>query len=1048
MLYPKSKEAELSQKLFANPTKEYRGAPFWAWNCKLSKQRLQQQIRILKEMGFGGFHMHSRTGMATEYLSEDFFDFVKFCVEQAQQQDMLAWAYDEDRWPSGSAGGLVTRQIRFRGKRLLLAPTVRTDAVSEMLAAQTGEPWLYAAYDVVLDEEGFLLSAQVCKDAKAAKGTLFYAYILTNESTPWYNNQAYVDTLSKEAMDRFIELTYEGYKKAVGEHFGKTVPAIFTDEPQFNMRSFLRFSKEEQSAELPWTGKLPQWYAQRTGASLMEDIPLLFWEMADGGSAPARYRFTDCVSELFCRCFMDNCGKWCQENGLYMTGHMMLEPTLELQSWAIGDVMRAYRSFTLPGMDDLCERMEFSTAKQVQSTVHQFGREGMASELYGVMNYDYDFRGHKFQGDWQAALGVTLRVPHLSWMSMEGEAKRDYPASFNYQSPWYHQYSVMENHFARVATALTRGKPVVKVAVIHPTETYWLYAGPKDKTSDITRNLDEKFKNIIDWLLFYHIDFDFVSESLLPEQCDMGSNPLRVGQMSYDAVVVPGCETLRTTTLDRLTQFWKQGGKLIFMGKCPDRLDGVPSDGVKALFADSVCIDYDRVQLLNALQQERLISIRNDDGLNADNLLYALRQDGSSQWLFIAQGKKRWEHNPVQADIRIQHDVVKPQNIRLTVKGIWYPELYDTMTGAIYALSYVHENGKTRIQRRIYENDSLLLKLSANPVDTEMEKCAAGTAMDTVDIKHSVSYRLEEDNVCLLDRAEFSIDGEVFESEEELLRMDNRLRQRLGWPLRQKKIAQPWSMPTEEVRHWITLRFTVDSEIHRDTVFLALEQWDKGEITWNGEVVTASPVGYFTDEAIGKLPLPGLKIGKNILTVKLPYLERGSLEWMYLLGDFGVQVTGAEKVITEPQKTIGFGSVTSQGMPFYGGNLSYETEIDVPECDFVRIRATHYRGMFVQVFADGQMQGNILFAPYQLDLKLPKGKHQLTFKLYGNRHNSFGALHNADSSTYYYGPDAWRTQGDSWSYEYQLKDFGILKSPVFEFITGCPVSHRSPYQSY
>ena len=55
--------------------------------------------------------------------------------------------------------------------------------------------------------------------------------------------------------------------------------------------------------------------------------------------------------------------------------------------------------------------------------VHQYAREGMLSELYGVTNWDFDFRNHKLGGDWQAALGVTIRVHHLTWVSMEGEAK-------------------------------------------------------------------------------------------------------------------------------------------------------------------------------------------------------------------------------------------------------------------------------------------------------------------------------------------------------------------------------------------------------------------------------------------------------------------------------------------------------------------------------------------------------------------------------------------------------------------------------------------------
>ncbi len=100
-----------------------------------------------------------------------------------------------------------------------------------------------------------------------------------------------------------------------------------------------------------------------------------------------------------------------------------------------------------------------------------------------MTHWDFDFRDHKLHGDWQAALGVTIRVPHLSMLSMAGESKRDYPASINYQSPWWQEYSCVEDHFARVSTAMTRGKPVVKVGVIHPVESYWLHWGPSENTA-------------------------------------------------------------------------------------------------------------------------------------------------------------------------------------------------------------------------------------------------------------------------------------------------------------------------------------------------------------------------------------------------------------------------------------------------------------------------------------------------------------------------------------------------------------------------------------
>jgi hypothetical protein len=89
MLYPKNKSVKLENSLFENPTSEYRGAPFWSWNCKLSKEIIEKQISYLKEMGFGGFHMHSRTGMATEYLGDEFMELVKTCVKKAENENML-----------------------------------------------------------------------------------------------------------------------------------------------------------------------------------------------------------------------------------------------------------------------------------------------------------------------------------------------------------------------------------------------------------------------------------------------------------------------------------------------------------------------------------------------------------------------------------------------------------------------------------------------------------------------------------------------------------------------------------------------------------------------------------------------------------------------------------------------------------------------------------------------------------------------------------------------------------------------------------------------
>ena len=581
MLYKKNKGKTLDMDLFKNPTSEYRGTPFWSWNCVLDKDMLMRQIEYLKEMGFGGFHMHSRAGMATEYLGEEFMELVRACRDKAKEENMLAWLYDEDRWPSGFAGGLVTKTKKFRKKFIVLSEN-KVDFVSKEQGTEEALPYLVKVFDIILNTDGTLKSYKTIGENDEAEGIKRYAYVKATDPTGRFNNQGYVDTLSGEAIQEFIDITYVAYKKSVGDSFGDIVPAIFTDEPQFESKHCLTFAHSHEDISLPWTTDLNDTFYKTYGYSIEEKFPELVWDLPHGKVSKARYHYHDHICERFTVSFADKCGKWCDENGIALTGHVMAEHTLSSQTRYLGETMRTYREFGIPGIDMLCDCVELSTAKQTQSAVHQYGREAMLSELYGVTNWDFDFRGHKFQGDWQAALGVTVRVPHLSWVSMKGSAKRDYPASINYQSPWYKEYSYVEDHFARLNTVLTRGKPVVKVGVIHPIESFWLHWGPSDTGSDIRDKMENNFSNIIKWLLTGMVDFDFISESLLPSQCGAITDTLSVGAMNYTTIVVPGCETLRRTTFEILKKFKEKGGKILFAGECPKYIDAEECDEISA----------------------------------------------------------------------------------------------------------------------------------------------------------------------------------------------------------------------------------------------------------------------------------------------------------------------------------------------------------------------------------------------------------------------------------------------------------------------------------
>ena len=206
MLYPRNAEKTPDPELFRDPPAEYRGAPFWAWNCGLDDGLLKKEIAVMQKMGMGGFHMHTRSGMSIPYLSDAYMDKVRLCVEEARRRHMLAWLYDEDKWPSGFAGGYVTKNTENRQRFLLFSPK----------EPKTGGT-LLARYRVSLDRDGKLDAYRRLADNETGEAQVWYASLECTVPRPWFHFNGYVDTMKPSAIRDFIHITHDRYLEALGD---------------------------------------------------------------------------------------------------------------------------------------------------------------------------------------------------------------------------------------------------------------------------------------------------------------------------------------------------------------------------------------------------------------------------------------------------------------------------------------------------------------------------------------------------------------------------------------------------------------------------------------------------------------------------------------------------------------------------------------------------------------------------------------------------------------------------------------------------------------
>lgn len=1019
------------QLQFASPPAAYRGKPFWAWNGPLDEAELRRQIRIFKKMGLGGAFLHARVGLATPYLTEEWFKLIRACADEAQKQGMEAWLYDEDRWPSGAAGGLVTQNPEYRMRFLNL---IRQDADKMTLTGEELGVFIGKVQGGIAT--GVRAAAKGEKPAAGESALLFNRVLM--DTSRWYNGQTYLDTLSAEAVKKFIEVTHDAYARDVLSKFGpQIVPGIFSDEPNYG---HMPGKVDPNNMLMPWTDSLPEFFRKRHGYDLMDHLPEIFYNTGDAagtGYSSVRHDYFDTLAYMFSSHFGGLIGKWCEEHNIAFTGHVLLENDLMGQSAVVGAAMRFYEYMQAPGIDILCAQglerkggsgSEYSTAKQCASVQRQFGRKWMLSELYGCTGWGFTFSEHKAVGDWQAALGVNLRCQHLAWYTMLGEAKRDYPASISFQSPWWRNYAKVEDYFARVGVLMNSGEPVRDVAVIHPIESAWGLIVPtlgfKDGSGPASK-LNQQYMDTQNMLLAEHLDFDYVDEDIYARHGSVENGHLKVALAEYRAVVVPPTVTLRESTLQGLTEFADSGGVLVFVEPIPTRVNGQLSDDLAALVSRSQTIPLEARVLARALECVRTVSIRQADGKEYPHSLYMLRKENNGRTtLFVVN--------------TIQSAASGPLEITLTGEG--QVQEWDPFTGEVYLANAMYIDGKIVIQTDLPPVGSRLFVLDP-AVDDLLNPRPALEESHRELIDQSIWPILrDEPNAFPLDMPKYSINGVDWQGPMEILKVDRAVRDSTGLAHRSGDMVQPWAQTAPPDSHAISVALQYSFRVETmpsGPCHLVMELPGAFFITLNGHNIREDQdEGWWIDNSFRRILIPPglLKPGENYLRLEMDYLYNSNLESLYFCGEFGVRWDGGIPVITELPLELKTGDWTTQGFPNFSGALSYVTTIkpDYNPEERVFVEVPSWEGVLVNVRVNGVAAGSIAWQPYELDITdaLQPGENRLELEIVSSRRNLLGPLHLTDPRLPWTGPDQFVSAGEAWTQEYVLFPYGLMDAPA------------------
>ena len=878
-------------KEFKQPSALYRLAPFWTWNDKLEKKELIRQIDEMADKGWGSYFMHSRVGLITDYLSDEWMEMVSACAEHAKKTGTFAWLYDEDKWPSGFAGGKVAlADERYRSRALVLIEKgTETDS------------------DTVLSEaEMNGKKYSICKR-------------VSQLGSAWMNMASYVDLMNPEAVKKFIEVTHEKYKEACGSHFGKEIPGIFTDEPCYLL--YITYNVPV----VPWSEYLPGFFEKQNGYKIEEHLTELF--LNKGDYKKIRYDFYNAATNLFIESYTKQYHDWCAENNLIMTGHYMGEDTLMAQIPREGATMRHYKYMDWPGVDKLRKHLnELVAVKQLTSVADQLNKERALCEAFGCMGNQESFYHRKWVADWLVVLGINFINQHLSLYSVRGEGKRDYPTNFFYQQPWWEEEGNFSNYVGRLSYSATLGKREVNILIIHPIGSAWAEFTPVDKKNGFAvidylynKPLDELSRK----LMANKLDFHYGDESIIEEHSCVKNGKFIVGSFEYDTVIIPPCSFLSDSTINLLNEFASQAGSERLIG-----LDGVSLEKLSDFKAAGTI--EDTVKLLDGYYSDRIKVIDKMTGKNAEEIYIHTRNSAEGRSILLANTNKD-----------------KQTDARISISGAMDVKILDLMSGEVYKA-----HGK--LNNSIYEVDilfqpagSVLLLADGNIEARESAPMFIESGVSFEKEQSIISFNKDweieilEDNVYPIDDVTFYLDGKKVVENKPVSKVwyEHFYSAEDGTNFKAEYSFNVSQIPEGEIYAVIEMPENLDR--------IMLNGNEVNPLRGNKDARVFDKKKNWKDVNFVKVPIrESVRAGSNLLMIEgrkmnnviAPGCHTGVADFedykntecdsIYIVGDFSVETYDREEFVLGTKREIKCaGNITNEGYPFYAGKAVYKTKI-------------------------------------------------------------------------------------------------------------------------
>lgn len=393
----------------------------------------------------------------------------------------------------------------------------------------------------------------------APEGNWKIMAFVTVKDTTAPNVQNNVDYLSAEAVSHFIELSYEAYYERFPEYFGTVITTAFYDEPTL----------KHSTGRRQWTGSFNEEFEEAHGYNPITLYPAMFMDIGDDTES-ARVALYGMRNQMFAENYIKQINDWCADHGLQLQGHTLDEEVVNPTQTA-GDLMKLFEHQAIPGVDTIFFYGYTQEAfKIVSSSAYNWDKQKVMCEAYGGMSTLSIDEMYKVAMDLYTK-GINVMIPHAVWYD-DNPQNISYLPELSYRNPTYaDELPVYNQYIARLNTLLQGGRHAADIGMLYPI--YGLnanYVFGEDycipESADYMKIGELLSKDI-------RRDFTYIHPEILDGRMTVDGNTLKLNNdlnfEEYKVFIMPGSSTVSLSNMQKIKEFYDNGGKVIATGELP-----------------------------------------------------------------------------------------------------------------------------------------------------------------------------------------------------------------------------------------------------------------------------------------------------------------------------------------------------------------------------------------------------------------------------------------------------------------------------------------------